>query len=255
MTSSENSYIISGGASGLGAATATLLASEGNKVVLCDLDEDKGQALAAELGEGAVFSKCDVTSEEQVQAAVDTATSLGTLRGAVTCAGIAPPSRVVGRKGPHSLDLFKKVVEVNLVGTFNVLRLTAAAMMEKSSPTDQGERGVIITTASIAAFEGQIGQAAYSASKGGVAAMTLPAAREFAKQGIRVMTIAPGLFNTPLMAGLPEAVREELGQKVPFPSRLGDPHEFALLVKQIVDNPLLNGSCIRLDGALRMPPK
>lgn len=250
-----NTYLVSGGASGLGGATVRLLVSKGHGVVICDLDEEKGESLAKELGSNAVFASCNVTHEDQVQAAVQKACEMGNLRGAVTCAGIAPPAKVVGRKGPHSLDLFKKVIEVNLIGTFNVLRLVSAAMIDATQPRDSGERGVVITTASIAAFEGQIGQAAYSASKGGVTGMTLPAARELARHGIRVMTIAPGLFNTPLMESLPEEVRETLGKRVPFPSRLGEPREFAELACHIIDNPLMNGSCVRLDGALRMPPK
>jgi NAD(P)-dependent dehydrogenase (short-subunit alcohol dehydrogenase family) len=251
----NKTILVTGGGSGLGAATARLLAANGANVVVCDIDQEHGRAVVQSIGDKARFALCNVADEEQVQAAVATALEFGPLNGAVNCAGIGPPSRVVGRKGPHSLDLFKKVLEVNLAGTFNVIRLAAQAMMEGTEPDEDGERGVFITTASVAAFEGQIGQAAYSASKGGIVAMTLPMAREFAKHGIRVMTIAPGLFNTPLLAGLPEEARKSLGTQVPFPSRLGEPDEFAALAKQIFENSMLNGSCIRLDGAIRMQPK
>jgi NAD(P)-dependent dehydrogenase (short-subunit alcohol dehydrogenase family) len=236
----------------LGAASAKALSEIGYNVVLCDLNEEAGEATASSIGERAHFVKCNVVEEADVQEAVRVALSVGELRGAVSCAGIAPPAKVVGRKGPHSLELFRKVVEVNLIGSFNVMRLAADAMINETKADESGERGVLINTASIAAFEGQIGQAAYSASKGGIVGMTLPAARELARHGIRVMAIAPGLFNTPLLAGLPEAARDSLATQVPFPARLGEPEEFANVVRHIVENSYLNGSCIRLDGALRM---
>ena len=249
------SALITGGASGLGAATARRLAGAGAKVVIVDRDADKGESLAGELGEGAAFVKTDVTSAAEVQAAVDRAGELGPLRVAVSCAGIATAARTLSRDGTaHDLELFQTIINVNLVGTFNVLRLAAAAMA-KTDPADGGERGVIINTASVAAFEGQIGQIAYAASKGGVAAITIPAARDLSVVGVRVNTIAPGLFHTPMMAMLPEKAREALGQSVVFPKRLGDPGEYALMVEQIVTNPYLNGATIRLDGALRMGPK
>ena len=247
-----NAFLITGGASGLGAATARLIAQEGGKVVLADLNEAAGNALAHELGGS--FVKCDVSREDEAASAVDAAAKLGKLAGLVNCAGVAPAIKTVGKDGPHPLDAFRRTVEINLIGTFNVLRLAAAAM-SKNEPNAGGERGVIVNTASVAAFDGQIGQAAYAASKSGVAGMTLPIARDLARSGIRVMTIAPGIFETPMLLGMPKEVQDSLGAMVPFPSRLGKPAEYALLVKQIFDNPMLNGEVIRLDGAIRMQPK
>jgi NAD(P)-dependent dehydrogenase (short-subunit alcohol dehydrogenase family) len=252
MEFNGNVFLITGGASGLGAATARLVTEQGGKVVLADMNEAAGMELARELnGE---FVKCDVSQEADAQRAVDSALKLGTLRGLVNCAGIAPASKTVGRDGPHPLDLFSKVIAVNLIGTFNMIRLAASAMA-KNEPNHAGERGVIVNTASVAAYDGQIGQAAYAASKSGVAGMTLPIARDLSRSGIRVMTIAPGLFETPMLLGMPQDVQDALGAMVPFPSRLGKPDEYAMLVKQIFDNPMLNGEVIRLDGAIRMQPK
>ncbi|CAN5776897.1 3-hydroxyacyl-CoA dehydrogenase [soil metagenome] len=248
-------FVITGGGSGLGAATARQLTAGGANVVLADVNADAGTELADELGDSARFAETDVTDEGSVSDAIDAATSAyGDIRGLINCAGIAAATRVVGRDGPHPLDEFARVVTVNVVGTFNAIRLVGAAMMD-NEPNDAGERGVIVNTSSVAAFDGQIGQAAYSASKGGVAAMTLPVAREFAKHGIRVATIAPGIFDTPMMAGLPEEARESLGNQVPFPSRLGRPDEYAALALHIIANEMLNGEVIRLDGAIRMSPK
>jgi NAD(P)-dependent dehydrogenase (short-subunit alcohol dehydrogenase family) len=249
------SALISGGASGLGAAAARRLHAGGAEVVIADLNADKGEALASELGERARFVETDVTDETAVQGAVDTAAALdGGLRVSVCCAGIGWAQRTSGKQGPHPLEVFAKVVEVNLVGSFNVLRLAAAAMAA-NEPDEGGERGVCVSTSSTAAFDGQIGQVAYSASKGGIVGMTLPAARDLAGRGVRVVAIAPGLFDTPLLGALPEEARTELGKQVPFPSRLGDPDEFARLAVSIAENPMLNGTTIRLDGALRMPPR
>jgi NAD(P)-dependent dehydrogenase (short-subunit alcohol dehydrogenase family) len=245
--------LVTGGASGLGLATVRALAGAGAKVVIADLPSSDGKDVAESLGGAARFSPADVTSEESVAAALDTADQLGRLRVVVNCAGIGTAARVVGKNGPFPLDLFRRTVEVNLIGTFNVIRL-AAERIAKSEPVD-GERGVIVNTASVAAFDGQIGQAAYSASKGGVAALTLPAARELAQSLIRVVTIAPGLFETPMLAGLPEEARASLGAQVPHPARLGRPDEFADLALSIVRNPMLNGETIRLDGAIRMAPR
>jgi NAD(P)-dependent dehydrogenase (short-subunit alcohol dehydrogenase family) len=231
------------------------LASAGGKVIIADLNRTAGEGLAAELGTRVRFVSTDVTDEASVQNAVATAVQvLGGLHGAINCAGIGIAEKVLGKTAPHSLAAFAKVVNVNLIGTFNVIRL-AAAVMSQAAPTPAGERGVIVNTASVAAFDGQIGQAAYSASKGGVASLTLPIARELARFGIRVMTIAPGIFDTPMLAGLPEPARQSLGQQVPFPSRLGRPDEYAALVRHIIENEMLNGAVIRLDGALRMAPK
>jgi 3-hydroxyacyl-CoA dehydrogenase / 3-hydroxy-2-methylbutyryl-CoA dehydrogenase len=241
--------LVAGGASGLGEATARALAARGARVAIADLNEEKGAALAGELG--ATFAKADVTDEEQVHAAVDAA---GELRLAVSCAGIGWAERTVGREGPAALQPFETVVRVNLIGTFNVLRI-AAASMAGNEPDAGGERGAVVMTASIAAFDGQIGQAAYSASKGGVVGLTLPAARDLARVRVRVCTIAPGLFDTPLLAGLPDEARQALGAQVPHPPRLGRPEEYAELACHIAENPMLNGETIRLDGALRMPPK
>ncbi|CAN7483541.1 3-hydroxyacyl-CoA dehydrogenase [Trinickia sp. LjRoot230] len=247
-----NAFLVTGGASGLGAATARLIATEGGKVVLADLNEAAGNALAAELG--GVFVKCDVSQEDDAARAVVAATKLGKLAGLVNCAGVAPAIKTVGKDGPHPLDAFRRAIEVNLIGTFNVLRLAAAAMAT-NEPNGAGERGVVVNTASVAAFDGQIGQAAYAASKSGVAGMTLPIARDLSRNGIRVMTIAPGLFETPMLLGMPKEVQDALGAMVPFPPRLGKPVEYAMLVKQIFENPMLNGEVIRLDGAIRMQPK
>ncbi len=245
--------LVAGGASGLGEATARQLAAAGANVVICDLNEERGGPLAAELG--GAFVRADVTDSDTVQAAVERAAAFaGGLRISVCCAGIGWAERVAGRRGAHGLGPFEGVIGVNLIGTFNVLRLAAAAMLA-NEPTSSGERGVCVNTASIAAFDGQIGQVAYSASKGGIVGMTLPAARDLATVGIRVCTIAPGTFDTPLLAGLPQESRDALGAAIPFPPRLGRPEEFAALAAHIVENQMLNGEVIRLDGALRMPPR
>ena len=247
-------FVITGGASGLGAATARLLAGSGGNVVITDLNRELGERLASELGANARVAVADVSDEASVRAAIDLAQkTFGGLHGAVNCAGIGTAERTVGKGGPHRLESFQKTIQVNLVGTFNVIRLAAAAMA--AVPAEQGAtRGVIVNTASVAAFDGQIGQAAYSASKGGIVGMTLPIARDLARFGIRVVTIAPGVFDTPLLAALPEQVKTTLGQQVPFPPRLGRPEEYAALAKHIIENDMLNGEVIRLDGALRMPP-
>lgn len=251
----NKTFLITGGGSGLGAGTARLFVESGANVIVAELNAETGRQVAAELGDQARFVQTDVTSEESVRQAVDLALQVfGGLHGAVNCAGIAIAERVVGRDGVHDLGRFAKVVEVNLTGTFNVIRL-AAAVMTQTEPTSGGERGVIVNTASVAAFDGQIGQAAYSASKGGVVSMTLPIARELARFGIRVVAIAPGIFDTPMLAGLPEAARESLAKQVPFPPRLGQPAEYAALVKHIIENEMLNGEVIRLDGAIRMAPR
>lgn len=251
-----STFLVTGGSSGLGAATAQRLAAAGANVLVADLNSEAGEALAAGLGNNARFAKTDVASAEEVQGAVDTAVAtFGGLHGAVNCAGIAIASKVIGRDGsPHDLEAFRKVIQVNLIGTFNVIRL-AAAVMVTAEPNAAGERGVIINTASVAAFDGQMGQAAYSASKGGVVGMTLPIARDLARSGIRVVTIAPGLFETPMLAGLPEKARISLAEQVPFPSRLGHPDEYAALAQHIIENEMLNGEVIRLDGAIRMAPR
>jgi 3-hydroxyacyl-CoA dehydrogenase / 3-hydroxy-2-methylbutyryl-CoA dehydrogenase len=247
--------LVAGGASGLGAATARRLHADGAHVVVADMNEDAGRALAAELGDRASFRPTDVTDPDAVQAAVQEAAGQPVpLRIAVSCAGIGWAGRVVGRKGAHGLDAFEQVIRVNLIGTFNVMRLAAEAMVQ-NEPTAAGERGVCVNTASIAAFDGQIGQIAYAASKGAIVSMTLPAARDLSTAGVRVCAIAPGTFDTPLLGALPEEARETLGQAVPFPSRFGRPDEFAALVAHIVENEMLNGEVIRLDGALRMPPR
>ncbi len=248
----DSVFLITGGASGLGAASARLLAAEGAKIVIADLNKEVGTGLATDLG--GVFVECNVASEEDAARAVAAASALGTLRGLVNCAGIAPAVKTVGKDGPHPLDSFSKTIAVNLIGTFNMIRLAAAAIAQ-TEPNAGGERGVIVNTASVAAYDGQIGQAAYAASKGGVVAMTLPIARDLARSGIRVMTIAPGLFETPMLLGMPKDKQDALGAMVPFPARLGKPDEYAMLVKQIVENPMLNGEVIRLDGAIRMQPK
>jgi len=250
-----NSFLVAGGASGLGAATARRLAAAGANVAIADLQGDPDASLMGEFGPRVIFVSADVTNEEQVSGAIAAARkAYGAIHGAINCAGIAPGERVLGKNGPHRLDGFRHAIEINLVGTFNVLRLAAQAMAG-NPPGPDGERGVIVNTASIAAYDGQIGQAAYSASKAGVAGLTLPAARELARLGIRVMTIAPGIFETPMMAGMTEAVRASLAAQVPFPPRLGRPDEFAALVEHIIGNTMLNGAVIRLDGALRMAAK
>jgi 3-hydroxyacyl-CoA dehydrogenase / 3-hydroxy-2-methylbutyryl-CoA dehydrogenase len=250
-----NSAIVVGGASGLGEATVRALHGGGAHVTVADVNAERGNALAGDLGERASFVPCDVTDEAQVEAAVaQAAQAAGGLRISVCCAGIGWAERTASKRGPHQLMPFETVLRVNLIGTFNVLRFAAAAMNDLE-PVDSGERGVCVNTASIAAFDGQIGQIAYSASKGGIVGLTLPAARDLAGRGIRVMTIAPGTFDTPLLGALPEEARTELGQAIPFPSRLGDPAEFAALAVHIVENQMLNGETVRLDGALRMPPR
>jgi NAD(P)-dependent dehydrogenase (short-subunit alcohol dehydrogenase family) len=245
MQTEGHTFLVTGGGSGLGAATARLLERNGANVVVADLR-----------GGGSRFVETDVTDEASVRGAVSTALEhFGGLHGAINCAGIASAEKTLGKRGPHSLASFAKVVQVNLIGTFNVVRLAAEAMATNEPTGADGERGVIVNTASVAAFDGQVGQVAYAASKGGVVAMTLPVARDLATLGIRVMAIAPGIFDTPMMAGLPEAARESLGKQVPFPSRLGRPEEYAALVRHIVENPMLNGEVIRLDGAIRMAPR
>src|SRR5512134_528754 len=247
-------FIVTGGASGLGGATSRMVVGNGGKVVIADVQADKGEALARELGNAARYVKCDVSTEADAQAAVDAAASLGTLRGLVNCAGIAIGEKTVAKEGPHALASFARVINVNLIGTFNMIRVAADAM-SRLEPTAEGERGVLINTASVAAFDGQIGQAAYAASKGGVVGMTLPVARDLARSGIRCMTIAPGLFATPMLLGMPQEVQDSLGRQVPFPSRLGKPEEYAALAQHIIENVMLNGETIRLDGAIRMQPK
>ncbi|MBM3387903.1 MAG: 3-hydroxyacyl-CoA dehydrogenase [Betaproteobacteria bacterium] len=245
-------FIVTGGASGLGEGTARMIASQGGVVVIADLQEEKGCALAADLG--GAFVKCDVSSEEDGKAVVAKATSLGKLMGLINCAGIATASKTVGKDGAHVLSLFSKTITVNLVGSFNMIRLAAEAM-SRNEPESTGERGVMISTASVAAYDGQIGQAAYSASKGGIVGMTLPIARDLARNGIRNMTIAPGIFGTPMLFGMPQEVQDALAAGVPFPSRLGTPRDYASLAKHIIENDMLNGEVIRLDGAIRLPPK
>ena len=255
MQIKDSVFLIPGGASGLGAATAKHLAAAGGKVVIADLDQQAGEKFAAGLGANAKFAVADVTDEAQVQQAVDTAVkTFGTVHGLINCAGIAPGERVLGKNGPHRLETFSRAINVNLIGSFNALRL-AAQVMAGNTPNQDGERGVIINTTSIAAFEGQIGQAAYSASKGGIVAMALPIARELARFGIRVMTIAPGIFDTPMLQGMNEEVRASLVAQAPFPSRLGQPDEYARLAAFIIENPMLNAEVIRLDGAIRMAAK
>jgi NAD(P)-dependent dehydrogenase (short-subunit alcohol dehydrogenase family) len=255
MEIKDKAFLISGGGSGLGAATARALTAAGGNVVIADINQEAGAQLAVQLGTQALFVRTDVTSAETVQAAISAANdAFGVLSGAINCAGLAIAERTVGQTGPHDLASFTKVIQVNLIGTFNVIRLAAAAMVQ-NEPTGGGERGVIVNTASVAAFEGQVGQAAYAASKGGIVGLTLPVARDLARDGIRVMTIAPGIFDTPMLAGLPENTRLSLGQQVPFPSRLGQPSEYAALVMHIIENKMLNGEIIRLDGAIRMAPR
>ncbi|KAB2928572.1 MAG: 3-hydroxyacyl-CoA dehydrogenase [Dechloromonas sp.] len=248
-------FLVTGAGSGLGAATARVLAEAGARVVLADLNREAGERLAGELGAAAVFVETDVASEASASNAVQTALDrFGGLHGLVNCAGIAPAEKVAGREGPHRLDSFAKVININLVGTFNMIRLAVDAML-KAAPDDGGERGVIVNTASVAAFEGQLGQAAYAASKGGIVALTLPVARELSRSGIRCMTIAPGIMETPMLLGMPAEVQESLNKMVPFPTRMGKPAEFAELVRHIAENAYLNGEVIRLDGAIRMGVK
>ena len=255
MQIKNNTYIISGGASGLGKAAAETIIKHGGHVAIFDINANEGQNLEKKLGGNCLFVKADISSEKEVLDALEiTKAKFETIHGLVNCAGIGPAKRVVGKNGPHELDFFEKVIRINLSGTFNMIRLVVNSM-QHNSPNADGERGLIINTASIAAFDGQIGQAAYAASKGGIVAMTLPMAREFAKMGIRVMTIAPGIFETPLLANLPLEAQQSLGEQVPFPSRLGKPQEFADLVKHIIENPMFNGEVIRLDGALRLSSK
>ncbi|MFP3998373.1 MAG: 3-hydroxyacyl-CoA dehydrogenase [Desulfobacterales bacterium] len=247
-----STFIVTGGASGLGEATVRMIVKEGGKAAIFDLDDARGQALAEELGDAAIYCRTDVADENSVTEGISkTMEAFGAIHTVVNCAGIGIPAKVVGKKGPMPLDHFNKVIQVNLIGTFNVIRLAAARMME-NAPNSEGERGVVINTASIAAFEGQVGQASYSASKAGIVGMTLPMAREFADAGIRVVTIAPGLFDTPMFAALPDKARESLEKQLPFPSRFGRPSEFAMMVSSILANPVLNGETIRLDSALRM---
>lgn len=245
-------FIVTGGASGLGAGTARMLAANGAKVVIADVQDEAGGKLARELGQ--LYVRCDVTQEADGRAAVAAATQAGTLFGLVNCAGVAPAAKIVGKNGAHPLDLFQKVISINLIGSFNMMRLAAEAM-SGNTPEPSGERGVLINTASVAAFDGQIGQAAYAASKAGVAGMTLPIARDLAKSGIRCMTIAPGIFGTPMIFGMPQEVQDSLAASIPFPARLGRPEDYAKLVHSIITNEMLNGETIRLDGAIRMPPK
>lgn len=255
MKIEKNTFLITGGASGLGFATVRMIIENGGNAVLLDVNEELGITAITNLGTKSKFIKTDVTNEEQVQSAVNQAIeTFKSIEGIINCAGVGPAKRVVGKDGPHSLDFFQKVININLIGTFNTLRLVADKM-QNNEPNTKGERGIVINTASVAAFDGQIGQAAYSASKGGIVAMTLPIAREFARMGIRVMAIAPGIFETPLLASLPQEVQDSLGKQVPFPPRLGSPSEFADLVKQIIENTMLNGEVIRLDGAIRMGAK
>lgn len=245
-------FIVTGGASGLGEGTARMLAGKGATVVIADMQDAKGEAVAAEIG--GAFVRCDVSQEADGQAVVAKAVSLGKLMGLVNCAGIAPAEKVVGKNGAHSLAAFNKTITVNLIGSFNMIRLAAEAMC-KNTPESTGERGVLISTASVAAYDGQMGQAAYSASKGGVVGMTLPIARDLARNGIRNMTIAPGIFGTPMVFGMPQEVQDALGAAVPFPSRLGTPQDYAKLVQHIIENEMLNGEVIRLDGAIRLAPR
>ena len=252
MQIQDNVFIVTGGASGLGAASARMIAANGGKVVIADVQVDAGEKLATELG--GQFVRCDVTSEADGQAVVAAATGLGTLRGLINCAGVAPAMKTVGKEGPHSLEAFQRTVNINLIGTFNMCRLAADAMA-KTEATSQGERGVMINTASVAAFDGQMGQAAYASSKAAVVGLTLPMARDLARNAIRVMTIAPGIFETPMLLGMPQELQDALGKSVPFPSRLGKPDEYAQLAKSIIENMMLNGESIRLDGAIRMQPK
>ncbi|MEG0052314.1 MAG: 3-hydroxyacyl-CoA dehydrogenase [Comamonas sp.] len=252
MQIQDRVFIVTGGASGLGEGTARMLAANGGKVVIADMNAERGEAVAREID--GVYLRCDVSNEADGQAVVEKALSLGKLAGLVNCAGIAPAEKTVGKNGPHNLAVYTKTIMVNLVGTFNMIRLASDAMC-KNEPENTGERGVLISTASVAAYDGQIGQAAYAASKGGVVGMTLPIARDLARNGIRNMTIAPGIFGTPMLFTMPQEVQDALAAGVPFPSRLGKPEDYAKLVKHILENDMLNGEVIRLDGAIRMAPK
>lgn len=254
MQIKDRVFVVTGAGSGLGAATAEMIVAQGGKVLLADINREAGEAQAAALGAKARFVQTDVTHDESAQAAFKAAQEMGVLRGLVSCAGVAPAEKVVGREGPHRLESFARTITINLIGTFNMLRLAADAMA-KTEPEEGGERGVIVNTASIAAYDGQIAQAAYAASKGGVVALTLPVARELARSGIRVMTIAPGIMETPMLTGMPQEVQESLNKTVPFPPRMGKPAEFAALVAHIFANGYLNGEVIRMDGALRMAAK
>jgi len=254
MQIDKNVFIVTGGASGLGGAVSQMIAANGGQVVIADVQTDKGEAMARELGPKARFLRCDVTSEQDARAAVEAASALGTLRGLINCAGVAIGEKTVGKDGPHALPSFARVIGINLIGSFNMIRVAADAM-SKLDATADGERGVLINTASVAAYDGQIGQAAYAASKGGVVGMTLPIARDLARQGIRCVTIAPGLFATPMLLGMPQEVQDALGKQPPYPSRLGRPDEYAALAKHIIENVMLNGETIRLDGAIRLPPR
>lgn len=255
MQVKDSVFVVTGAGSGLGAETARMVVGAGGKVIIVDVSKEAGEGLAAELGPNAQFVQTDVADAASAKNAIDTAVSkFGSLHGLVNCAGVAPPKRVVGREGAHDLETFVRVVNINLNGTFNMIRL-AAEVMSKGQPNAEGERGVIVNTASVAAFDGQIGQAAYASSKAGVVGLTLPVARELAAYGIRVLTIAPGIFETPMLKGLPPAAQESLGKMVPFPSRLGRPAEYAALVRHIIENSYLNGEVIRLDGAIRMAAK
>ena len=254
MQIKNNVFIVTGGASGLGEAVSRMIAASGGHLLIADVQADKGEALARELGNNSRFIRCDVTSEQDAKAAVEAATALGALRGLVNCAGIAIGEKTVGKDGPHALPSFARVIGINLIGTFNMIRIAAEAM-SKLDATADAERGVLVNTASVAAYDGQIGQAAYAASKGGVVGMTLPIARDLARQGIRCVTIAPGLFATPMLLGMPQEVQDALGKQPPYPARLGRPDEYAALAKHIIENVMLNGETIRLDGAIRLPPK
>jgi NAD(P)-dependent dehydrogenase (short-subunit alcohol dehydrogenase family) len=254
MQIEKNVFIVTGGASGLGGAVSQMIAANGGQVVIADVQADKGESMARELGATARFIRCDVTSERDAQAAVEAASALGPLRGLINCAGVAIGEKTVGKDGPHALPSFARVIGINLIGTFNMIRVAADAM-SKLDATGDGERGVLINTASVAAYDGQIGQAAYAASKGGVVGMTLPIARDLARQGIRCVTIAPGLFATPMLLAMPQEVQDALGKQPPYPSRLGRPDEYAALAKHVIENVMLNGETIRLDGAIRLPPK
>ena len=254
MQINKNTFIVTGGASGLGEAVSRMIAANGGQVVIADVQSDQGESLARDLGVNARSIRCDVTNEQDAKAVVDAAQAFGALRGLINCAGVAIGEKTVGKEGPHALASFARVIGINLIGTFNMIRVAADAMSKLDATVD-GERGVLINTASVAAYDGQIGQAAYAASKGGVVGMTLTIARDLARQGIRCVTIAPGLFATPMLLGMPQEVQDALGKQPPFPSRLGNPDEYAALTKHIIENVMLNGETIRLDGAIRLPPK
>ena len=255
MEIKNSTFVVTGGASGLGAATTEMFVAHGGNVIIADLARESGAALASRLGKQAAFVECDVTREDHAKAAVAAAVErFGSLQGLINCAGVGSGEKTVGRDGPHRLESFARVININLIGTFNMIRI-AASQMAQQKANEEGERGIIVNTASVAAFDGQIGQAAYSASKGGVVGMTLPIARDLSRDGVRVVTIAPGIFETPMLKGLPAEVQESLGKQVPFPSRLGRPAEYAQLVQSICSNVMLNGEVIRLDGAIRMAPK